>query len=383
MKRTNLFLNAILGFILKIFSKFKHQKFIKNTKIKGPAITLSNHTSFYDFIYTYTAIYPRRVTFLAARKMFHEKTLKTFMNLARAIPKSLMEADFTATKKTLEILKKGGIISIFPEGQISPSGETLEFNYAISKLIKKALVDVYIIRHQGAGLQNPSWSKNTFKGPVITEKYLLLTKKEVESLSTDEIYFKLRKHLYYSPKEYVEKTNNTYKLNDIKNLENLIYLCPKCHHEGLHAKYDRLWCPKCHHELVYTNKGYVGELAFNERFYHQRELVLNEVLGNDNFKMSANVRLFSIYEDKNQEVGKGTLSLNKDEFIYEGTINKEKVLKVFSVKTTPFLPSDIGRNIQIYVKDQVYQFEFEISYLPTKFVLIGEYFHDELIKNTD
>lgn len=380
MKKTNLIVNTLLGFLLKIFSKFKHQKIIKKTNIKGPAITLSNHTSFYDFIYTYTAIYPRRTTFVAARKMFHEKTLKTFMRLARAIPKSLMEADFSATKKILEILKKGGIVTIFPEGQISPSGETLEFNYAISKLIKKALVDVYIIKHMGAGLQNPSWSKKTFKGKVLTEKYLLLSKKDIETLTTEEIYSKLKEHLYFSPEEFVNKTNNTYQLNNIENLENLIYLCPKCSYEGLKAKYDRLWCPKCHNELVYTNKGYLGDLAFNKRFFHQRDLVLKEVVNNQKYQISASVRLFSIYQDKNQEVGSGTLTLKRYEFVYEGTINNENVLKVFSVKTVPYLPSDIGRNIQIYEKEQVYQFEFETSYLPTKFVLIGEYFHNEFIK---
>lgn len=379
MKRTNLFLNTILGFLIKIFSKFKNQKIIKKAKIKGPAITLSNHTSFYDFIYTYTSIYPRRTTFLAARKMFYEDTLKTFMHLARAIPKSLMEADFTATKQTLEILKKKGIISIFPEGQISPSGETLEFNYSISKLIKKAKVNVYIIKHHGAGLQNPSWSKKTFKGKVLTEKYLLLTKEEIEIMTTDEIYQKLSENLYFSPEEYILKTNNTYKLNSINNLENLIYLCPNCLYEGLEVKNHSLVCPKCNNELKYNNQGYIGELAYNKRFYHQKDLILNEVKNDDDYQISAPVRLHSIYNNKMGEVGQGILTVKRHEFIYEGTINEVYVKEHFTLKTVPYLPSDIGRNVQIYVKNQVYQFEFETPYLPTKFMLIGEYFHQELV----
>lgn len=381
MKRTNLIINLVLGFFLKVFAKFKHQKFIKKTKIKGPAITLSNHTSFYDFIYTYTAVYPRRTTFLAARKMFHERGLKTFMNLARAIPKSLMEADFSATKKTLEILKKKGIVSIFPEGQISPTGETLAFNYSISKLIKKAKVNVYIIRHSGAGLQNPAWSKKTFKGPVFTEKFLVITKEEIDSLTTDEIYERLTKGLYYSQTDFVLKSNNTYKVNNIKNLENLIYLCPKCNHEGLNANNDRLSCSFCKEEFIYDERGFLGEVDFNNRFKEQRDLVIKEVKKDNDYQISANVKLFNIFNNVNQEVGKGLLTLTKKEFIYEGTINNEDVRKTFTLRTIPYLPSDIGRNIQIYVKEQVYQFEFDISYLPTKFVIIGEYFHKEFINN--
>lgn len=84
-----------------------------------------------------------------------------------------------------------------------------------------------------------------------------------------------------------------------------------------------------------------------------------------------------MYKDKIMKiVGSGTISLNQDRYLYEGTINGEVVKKTFHPKDISSLPSDIGRNIQIYSEYQVYQFEFERSYLPTKFVFFGEYLYE-------
>ncbi len=70
MKKPNGCLFWPLGGLLKVYAFIKGQRIIKKDKIKGPAITLSNHTSFYDFIYTTTALYPKRMNYLAHTKCF-------------------------------------------------------------------------------------------------------------------------------------------------------------------------------------------------------------------------------------------------------------------------------------------------------------------------
>ena len=373
MKRPNLILNTTLGFLAKIFATLKGQRIIKKCKIKGPAIILSNHTSFYDFIYTSAAMYPKRVSYLAAKKMFYETPTGFFLRLARAIPKSLMQADPVATLHAFRILKKKGIVSVFPEGQISPSGRSLTPAFAIAKFLKKANVNVYIVKHMGAGLSNPPWSKKTFKGKVETIKELIITKEELKSLSGEEIYKIVCDKLYYSQSEYNLIKQYKYKLNDISNLENVIYQCPSCLHEGLTSKKHQLICPSCNHIITYDTYGLLNGEGLDTLFLKQESRVRKEIDLNPNYQIEGHARLMSFRNKKLIEVGSGIISLKRFEYIYKGTIDNEYKESTFKVSSTPTLPSDIGRNIQIYEMDMIYQFEMDIKWLPTKVVHAGEY----------
>ncbi|MDO9629303.1 MAG: 1-acyl-sn-glycerol-3-phosphate acyltransferase [Acholeplasmataceae bacterium] len=324
-------------------------------------------------------MYPRRVSYLAAKKMFYETPTGFFLRLARAIPKSLMQADPVATLHAFRILKKKGIVSVFPEGQISPSGRSLTPAYSIAKFLKKANVDVYIVKHMGAGLSNPPWSKKTFKGKVETIKELIITKEELTSLSGDEIYKIVCDKLYHSESEYNLIKQYKYELNDISNLENVIYQCPSCLHEGLESKKHQLICPSCNHTITYDTYGLLSGQGLDTLFIKQESRVRKEIDLNTDYQIEGHARLMSFRNKKLVEVGSGVISLKRFEYSYKGTIDNEYKELTFKVSSTPTLPSDIGRNIQIYEKDIIYQFEMDIKWLPTKMVHAGEYLY--LIQN--
>lgn len=375
MKKPNIFLNFFLGGIIKLIALIKGQKIIKKTKINGPAIVLSNHTSFYDFIYTVAAMYPQRVTYLAAKKMFYEPGTATFLKLARAIPKSLLHADAAATLNVFRILRKNGIVSIFPEGQISPSGRSLKPAFSIAKLLKKAKVDVYIVKHMGAGLANPPWTKKTFKGPVETVKELIIAKDELQAKSVEEIYDIICTKLYYSASEDNKIKKYKYKVTDITNLENVIYQCPACFHEGLTTAKNQLICPKCLNTLIYDEYGLLNGRGLDEWFLEQESRVRKAIDENPSYEVSGKTRLMSFRNEKLVFVGEGILTIRNFEYIYIGTIDgKEQTLR-FNTRIVPSLPSDIGRNVQIYESDQIYQFEMDNKWLPTKMVHVGEYLY--------
>jgi 1-acyl-sn-glycerol-3-phosphate acyltransferase len=375
MKRPNPFLYVTLGFLLKVFAIIKGQRIIKKIQIKGPAITLSNHTSFYDFIYTTAALYPKRVSYLAASKMFFETGTGFFLRLARAIPKSLMQADPVATLSAFRILKKKGIVSIFPEGQISPSGKTIYIAYSIAKFIKRAHVDVYIVRHFGPGLVNPPWTKKTFSGKIETEKYLLLNKEDIETMDLDYIYDVVCQHLHISQGQFAQEKGYRYRLRPINNLENVIYQCPECLHEGLVAKQYALICPSCHHELHYDVHGLINQEPLDVHFDRQAERVQYMIDQNPSFELSATTRLHSFRHEKLIDVGRGVMTLNHKGYVYQGTVDEKMTTLTFGIDSTPTLPSDIGRNIQIYEGYQIYQFEMDEPWKPTKFVHAGEYLY--------
>jgi len=380
MKRPNPILYCILGFLLKIYAFFKRQRIKRYVKIKGPAIILSNHTSFHDFVYTTVAAYPKRVSYLAAAKMFYDPLLGFFLRLARAIPKSLYQTDPIATIKAFKILKQGGIVGIFPEGQISPIGVTLEYNPSIVKLIKKANVAVYSITHKGAYLVNPPWTGKSFPGKVETEVKQIVSREDIMNLSDADIIGLINDHLMFNTHEYNAEKKMKTGLNDISNLESVIYHCPTCGADTLESSKTALICPNCHSEFVYDRYGQLGGYRLDLLYREQERLIAEKFVNNPDYKMSSAVILEGYSQKRVKKIGEGELLIDKTGYHYQGTANSEIVSYDFSPKNIVSLPSDLGRNIQIYENYLLYQFAFSDRRIPTKFVIAGEYIHKAFSK---
>lgn len=375
MKRPNPILFATLGILLKGYAYCKGQRITRKVKLTEPSIVLSNHTSFHDFIYTTAAIYPKRVNYLAADKMFYDPLLGFFLRLARAIPKCLFQSDMKATLAALGILKQGGILSVFPEGQISPIGVSMPYNPAIVKLVKKAKVPVYVVRHQGAYLVNPPWTKKTFKGRVQTIVDIIATKEEVLSLSEAELLEKVTNALSFNTHEYAISENVHVKLNDITNLESVIYRCPSCGKNHLESNQSKLVCPDCHVELRYDESGRIGEHRL-DNLYHIQERVIQEQMDKDpDFHLTSPVRLETYRDDRVVDVGEGILVLDHSGYHFSGTIDQQRTVLEFKPDHIPTLPSDLGRNVQIYEGYTLYQFVMDDVRMPTQFVIAGEYLY--------
>lgn len=380
MKRPNLILYIVLGFLLKVFAYFKGQRIKRLDKITKPAFVLSNHTSFYDFLYTTTAVYPHRVNYLAADKMFYDPKLGKLLRLARAIPKCLFQPDLPAVRATKQIIERKGIVGIFPEGQISSIGKTYLPPFAISKLIKKQAVDVFVVKHHNAYFVNPPWSKRSFKGKIFTTVERVLTKEQINYLSEAEIFHIINEKLEYHADLYNAKHKLQYKVNKIDNLENLLYHCPECKTDGLISVDTKLQCPNCKAEFNYNTFGKFEDFTISDLYFKQQQILQDMLDQNPNFSLSAKVALESYKDNKVVVVGSGTLTLTKSAYIYEGTMDGISTKKVFETKNIPYLPSDIGINVQIYEQYQLYQFVFEDKQLTTKFVIAGEYCYK--IQNT-
>ena len=375
IKRPNPFLWLPLAGLLKISARFQGNRLENKIKIEKPAIILSNHASFRDYVFVTAALYPKRINYLAAAKMFYEPERRPFLKLARAIPICSFQGDLRAVSNAMHILKSGGLIGIFPEGQISYHGASLKPPFSIAKLIKKAKVNVYLVKNKNAYLMSPPWSKNVFKGNVYTRMHHLFTPEQLEKISESEIYNSVSKSLYFDAGAFNKEQKHRYKVRDIFNLENLIYQCPNCGFEGLESHFDRLVCPECHHELVYDQFGLLDQQSVFAHYERQR-IALESLIADDNsYTITTSVRLVRYQGNNLVEVGHGRLTLNRDEYIYEGSDKDQNVLYRFATKSIQYLPVDIGADVQIYDNYEVYQFYMDTKYLPIKFSTAGEFFY--------
>jgi 1-acyl-sn-glycerol-3-phosphate acyltransferase len=373
MKRPNPLLYLPLGGLLKVFAWAKGQRLKKETRLRLPAIVLSNHTSFYDFVYSTAAVYPKRITYLAADKLFYNPVNRVLLHLARAIPKSLFESDPAAIRAAFRILKQGGLIGIYPEGQISGIGRTLEIPFQIAKFVKKAGVRVYVCKTQGAYFTNPPWTTKTFPGKVESRLFSLLDETTLSHMTEPEIYETITSALSFDSATWARNHSGMYHMKDVANLENLLYRCPHCGFEGLKANGETLLCPNCQTGYAGFSEGLMNGVSFETRYLAQEAAVKREIEADPNWELSGDVLLQSYRDNRLVDVGKGTLSLSRLQYRYRGTIDGEAVDKRFNPGIVPTLPADIGKNVQIYESKQIYQFAFvKDLYLSTKFVHAGE-----------
>jgi len=206
----------------------------------------------------------------------------------------------------------------------------------------------------------------------------LIIKKEVlRTMSDQQIYDLVVEKIYYNASAYNEEKKYTYKINNISNLENVIYQCPSCQHEGLESKKYHLHCPKCLDDFPYDVYGKIGGYRIDELFRAQELTMQNRIDNDDKFSLSQEVKLESIRNDRVVEVGFGRLTLTKNEYTYVGIIDGEQSTLKFDIKNVQTLPSDIGINVQIYEGDQLFQFVFSDPKCPTMFVHAGEFIYHQ------
>jgi 1-acyl-sn-glycerol-3-phosphate acyltransferase len=89
----------------------------------GPAILASNHRSFIDSVFL-PLVVPRRVTFVAKAEYFESWKTAWFFRAVGMIP--LKRGGGPASERALaaarEVLDRGGLLGIYPEGTRSPDG---------------------------------------------------------------------------------------------------------------------------------------------------------------------------------------------------------------------------------------------------------------------
>jgi hypothetical protein len=375
IKRPNPFLWLPLAGILKVSAWLQGGRITEKVKIKKPCIILSNHTSFRDYVFAIAALYPHRVTFMAASKMYYEPERRPFLKMARAIQKASFESDLRAVVAALNILKQGGILSIFPEGQISYHGTSLKPPFSTAKFLKKAGVNVYVLQFQNNYLMAPPWSNHVFKGKVFSRLVPLFTSSEIQQLDEQTIFDRINESLSFNTGEFNRIHRHKYQVKPLDNLDSLLFACPSCSAYKLQAKNNQLICPSCGKTLTYDEYGFLDNQSIYEHFERQRKYIEQLVDQDPEYELRTEVKLIRQKGKNLETVGQGTLSLTRDKYTYIGSDNNEQVKYTFSTKTVEYLPSDIGKNVQIYHYRQIYIFEMDDKILPTIYTIVGEYLH--------
>lgn len=115
---------------------------LSNVPSSGPCILAVNHASHLDPPLLGTQ-FDRIVTFFARKTLWVGGPFSWWLNAVGTIPVDRDgDSDITAMKRTLQTLKKGGLLTLFPEGTRSKNGKLQKAKPGIGLIAAKSQVVV-------------------------------------------------------------------------------------------------------------------------------------------------------------------------------------------------------------------------------------------------
>ena len=97
---------------------YYENKTVQSRRIKGPAILISNHTSVFDYAVYLFVFFLRTLRVQMAELLFQKKVLGPFLRMLGGIFVDRNTHDFGFISKSLDLLKKGWVVGVFPESRI-------------------------------------------------------------------------------------------------------------------------------------------------------------------------------------------------------------------------------------------------------------------------
>lgn len=141
-------LRAILRLLFRLLWRMRYLR-VENIPASGGVIIAANHQTYLDPFWLGVPV-PIYTRFLAWDKVFDWPVAGTLMRLLGAWPLRVKQGDRRALRRSLEWLRGGGALVIFPEGGRSSSdGEMQEFKEGAARLALEANVPVLPITIRG------------------------------------------------------------------------------------------------------------------------------------------------------------------------------------------------------------------------------------------
>ena len=94
----------------------------KARRFKGPKLIISNHKSVLDFMLNMYVVLPRKLWVVASEHAYRNKLQGFGMRFFGGIPCDRRIRSMRFMERSVEVLKRGGLVQIFPEGKNTDDG---------------------------------------------------------------------------------------------------------------------------------------------------------------------------------------------------------------------------------------------------------------------
>lgn len=321
----------LLSKIMLIGKKYRVEK-INMEGLKPPYMMLSNHMYFIDFELAAMGTLPYRVNNVVSIDGFYRRPW--LLELIGAICTRKFTMDLHLIKSINRVLKRGDILSMYPEARYTPSGTLSYLPESLGKLVKMNKVPVVAVVHHGNHLHSPFWDfRKKRRVPMHTTMTQILTAEQIRNMSVEEINTALKEGLSYD--DYKYQKDNGIKIREeyrAEGLHKILYHCPHCNTESkMASKGSELFCTECGKRWTWQEDGQLvaenGETEFShipDWFEWEREQVRKQI-ENGSYSFSDEVTVYSLPRCwKFEELGLATLTHDLENgFILKGHYRNE------------------------------------------------------------
>ncbi len=262
------FLIWVLSKFALIGKRYRVEK-INMEGLKPPYMLLSNHMYFVDFELLATATFPHRVNNVVSIDGYYRRPF--LMEWIGCICTRKYTRDLHLVKSINKVLKRGDILSMYPEARYSPCGITSYIPDSLGKLIKHNGVPVVAVVHHGNYLHSPFWNyRKKREVPLYTTLTQVLTAEQIAEMTVEEINAVVKQSLQYD--EYRYQKENGILITEpyrAEGLHKVLYQCPHCLAESkMASKGVELYCESCGKRWVLQENGELCAVEGKTEFLH-------------------------------------------------------------------------------------------------------------------
>ena len=290
----------LLSRIALMGKEYKVEK-INMEGLKPPYIILSNHMHFIDFELAAMATWPHPVSNVVSIDGY---VIKGFLlEWIGAIATRKFTTDIALVKSIRHVLKRGDILTMYPEARYSPCGTTAFLPESLGKLVRMNKVPVVAVVHRGNHLRAPFWDFRKKRSlPLHTTFTKILTPEQIEKMTVAEINEAICQALQYDDYRY-QKDNGILIKDEFRaeGLHKVLYQCPNCLTESkMDSSGAELFCTHCGKRWYWHEDGRLeaneGETEFDhipDWFEWERQQVKAQIERGE-YRYEAEVDVFSL-----------------------------------------------------------------------------------------
>jgi len=260
-----IFFSAILRSIAWVLFRFQlHLRHERKTPLPGPGkpfLLLGDHVSYLDPFVISTGLL-RTIRWIAADGNFRNPLMRFLMVfLVGAVAKTKNHSDMESLKQMKLIAETGGVIGLFPEGEMSWDGVNGGLVQGTDKLVRFLKIPVVYCHAEGLYLSRPRWSRKARPRPVKCTFEQIIDEKEVGTLKLSEIRARILSAIEYDDYRLQKEAPKVLKTSaPAEGMERFLFTCPQCRNiNTLKSKGNRLFCEECGFSVEVDSYGLMKE----------------------------------------------------------------------------------------------------------------------------